>query len=701
MKRRLFAVILSSLFCLHLMAGKIEKGFQSLDIYNYFEAKRLFEQAMKKDGVAASYGLSVIYGRNDNPFFNLDSARSYILYATTNYSSLSLKEKVKYANIRVDSLRIFEQRDFVAKELYERCKLNHNVASYQQFLDRNGYSKWVDSVIYFRDHLAFEEAELKNTAAAFQSFRTKYPQSVLADEALSAYERLNYQERTASNNFIDYVSFVNKYPESPYRFDAEDEIYRIYTKTGSLESYKNFIATYPNNRNVAAAWKKMFNTYLQNDYSTGSMQSFLDQFPDYPFKAELLVQLERADQLLYPIKVRNKWGYTDDSGTVYIRPKYDIAEQFHEGLAIVSLEGKYGFIDKRGDIAVEIIFDDAFKMNEGHAVVQIDDKWGLINRSGEFVIQPEYEDLGNLTEGLCYFSKGEEYGYFDQKGIVRLKAQYTTAGNFVNGKAIVSSKGNYGLIDVFGTTTIPFKYEKLKEYTGNTYLAKFDGKWGLIAENGDSIVGFKYDFIGEMSDGRAVVELDDAFNYMDKKGNLILNEWIETYPEYKQLAAFTDGYAKIEFDNGYNFVDTLGKKLFSTEKEDVGTYGSLIAVKKNEKWGYVNKNGNLVIAYNFTSAHSFKGNLAKAGGAPLVGVINKKGNYQVEPYFERIEFFNDTTLITKSRGNYGLLSAEGDTLLPFMYTKIEPFTSEVVQLQTAEAVFYYNLKRHSFIRKEE
>src|SRR5690554_4450406 len=75
-------------FSIELFAGRIDRAFEALEVYNYFKAKDLFYKSLKKDLVPASYGLSIIYGRNDNPFYNLDSAYKYIVIADTNFNNL-------------------------------------------------------------------------------------------------------------------------------------------------------------------------------------------------------------------------------------------------------------------------------------------------------------------------------------------------------------------------------------------------------------------------------------------------------------------------------------------------------------------------------------------------------------------------------------------------------------------------------------
>ncbi len=148
-------------------------------------------------------------------------------------------------------------------------------------------------------------------------------------------------------------------------------------------------------------------------------------------------------------------------------------------------------------------------------------------------------------------------------------------------------------------------------------------------------------------------------------------------------------------------IDTNGNLYSKKYFDEMGNYGDLVAVAKGESWGYLSKSGKLVLNYEFSSAESFQGEYAFAGGAPLVGLIKKDGKYVIEPYFERMAFFNDSLIITKSRGSYGILKTNGDTLLNFQYLSVEPYSATVVQLRTIEEVFYYDVALNKYIRREE
>ena len=48
-----------------------------------------------------------------------------------------------------------------------------------------------------------------------------------------------------------------------------------------------------------------------------------------------------------------------------------------------------------------------------------------------------------------------------------------------------------------------------------------------------------------------------------------------------------------------------------------------------------------------------------------------------------------------------MLSLKGDTLLNFKYVNIEPIDTAVVKIEEKGDVFYYNISKRQFIRKEE
>ena len=111
-----------------------------------------------------------------------------------------------------------------------------------------------------------------------------------------------------------------------------------------------------------------------------------------------------------------KYGYKHN-GHVVIPAKYDDASSFREGLAAVKINNKYGFIDKTGTVIIPPNYDYAGYFEEGLAKVQINDKWGYIDKAGTMVIPAKYDYATCFNwEGKAKVKLKRRWFYIDRKG---------------------------------------------------------------------------------------------------------------------------------------------------------------------------------------------------------------------------------------------------------------------------------------------
>ncbi|MFN5784964.1 MAG: WG repeat-containing protein, partial [Flavobacteriia bacterium] len=302
-------------------------------IFNYFKAKDLFESSLKKWESPASYGLTTIYLRKDNPFHSLDSAYLYILRSERTYSLLKEKKKEKLKLLNFDYLNILELRASVSSEFYKRAKDENSIDAYSAFILEHPWANELFEAIAVRDSMAYEQAKQTGSSAAFQSFNDSYPESSLSGIANAEFNRLQYLEMTQSNQLVAYLDFLKKCPSNPYIHQAEDRVYEIVTVENTVESYHSFVQAYPANRNVGPAWRKLYQLFMV-DFTDERLEQFKRDFPIYPYWDELEADRSLMKLNLLPFKDENLYGFMDHDGKVIIPAEYEQLGFFKEGLAL-------------------------------------------------------------------------------------------------------------------------------------------------------------------------------------------------------------------------------------------------------------------------------------------------------------------------------------------------------------------------------
>jgi len=223
-------------------------------------------------------------------------------------------------------------------------------------------------------------------------------------------------------------------------------------------------------------------------------------------KGETQFILKEADRVncfsegLSLVKIKNKYGFIDKKGTLIINNQFDYADDFKEGLALVSNkkdplsdEMLYGFIDKEGKIIINLQFKFASSFNNGIALVSDGKKYGFIDSKGVYVVNPQYDYALNFSEGLAAVKQGNLWGYIDTDGKIIINPQFEDVKSFRNSLAAVKSdKDNWGYINKQG------KYEINPQFSSAGYFNKVfapvvsGGKIGFVDTEGKYLINPHY-----------------------------------------------------------------------------------------------------------------------------------------------------------------------------------------------------------------
>lgn len=231
-----------------------------------------------------------------------------------------------------------------------------------------------------------------------------------------------------------------------------------------------------------------------------------------------------------------KFGFINHDGEEVIKPKYDHAYEFKEGVSQVKKGEKWGVIDKNGKEIVKPKYDMIWSCDEGVIPFKKGKKWGLLDKKGKEVVKAKFDALYRCSEGYCVYQKGNDetgkFGFVDKKGKVVIKAKYEGAYWFKEGLAKIYTNQGISFINKKGKMIMKAgKYGDLGSFSDGraAFVSNKTGLWGFLDKNGKEVIKARFEEIGYFKEGLAyVVDIKgQKSGYIDKAGNfvLILQKW--------------------------------------------------------------------------------------------------------------------------------------------------------------------------------
>jgi WG containing repeat len=698
---RTFVVAACSVLFVPALAGPLDKAFAALEVHDYFTARQIFQKQVKKHPAAAWYGLSVISGRANNPFFHVDSCYGFIMRSDAAFTAAPDKERAWVGKLGVDHAAIEAQKLHAFTLGWERAKGLNTIAGYDWYIGAYIASPFVADAVLVRDHLAFQMAREENTAAGYRNFLEHYPGAREVFEARTRFNDAEYREATASGDLEAFAEFVRTHPENPHVQQAEEELYRLSTPGRTVAEYHAFIKAYPRNRKVNDAWRAIYEQYTR-DLSTNTITRFLQEFPDYPFVEELVEDYRTASLYLLPFRRDSLWGFIDDQGTERVKAQYEWVEPFEGAQAIVGLNGRAGTINRSGRVVVPIEYDEIADPAEGTCTVERGDHVGAVDRNGELVVPMTFEDVGEFSAGLAYAAREGLYGYIDPRGQVVIGLKYLSAGTFHNGIAVVETEQGTGAIDVRDNFIVPPQYDWVEGFANPLSRVRKGGKVGMIGPFGDVLVPLEYDHIGVYSDGVALVVQGGKCGYIGADGKLVVPLVHESFEGITSQGDFHGGLAKVRSKGKYGFINVRNERVLSIAFADVGlATGPLIPVRKKTKWGYADRKGAILFDNRYDMAWEMIDGLARVRSGEFIGMIDSTGKEVVPLRFTEVAFLGNAYLLVRDANGAGLLGRDGKEVLAPAYDAVQVVDDRIVRVERNDRFGYILLADGRFIWKEE
>jgi hypothetical protein len=278
-----------------------------------------------------------------------------------------------------------------------------------------------------------------------------------------------------------------------------------------------------------------------------------------------------------------------------------------------------------------------------------------------------------------FIGKKGKRGFMDKTGKVVIPAKYFRSWEFSEGLAFVSEKrasnGDFIwiCIDTLGKKIFSIEQQN-NPYSafsdGYAVITNYTNCW-FVNRKGKRVFDKKFKYASEFTNGFARVcdkSITDSY-FIDKRG-----VFAKHLPE--DCSVFINGIAKC----GRQLIDTLGNILIDSIHEWTNASYEFLKVARNDKWGFIDRKGNIVIDFQYKKDKIgfFHEGLASFQKDTLFGFINLKNEIFIEPIFKRVRYFSEGLAGASLDGKiWGFINKEGEFVIEPQYFYVDAFKNGV------------------------
>ncbi len=363
-------------------------------------------------------------------------------------------------------------------------------------------------------------------------------------------------------------------------------------------------------------------------------------FTDYE-QVEALENFDKSQNIWYEenvlkVKQNGKYGLISLNGKSLLNCEYDDIYTLKgiKNSLIVEKSGKIGLVDNTGRVVTETIYTEIKPLGtdalDGYIVKNEEGKYGVVGASHDNKLEVKYEKIEQVVgNNLFVVTEGEKQKLINSKGTTILEQGFEKITQILkDSKGVIFVKdGLYGVMATDGTVTISNTYQDLKQLENGYFVAKKDGRYGIIDSKNVEKLYFNYTSINYNKELELYVaeDIDFKSSIIDKNFEVkvigILSEINEISKYIKMYINGEYKYYNLDFEEKPNTEVLKGKTLYLS--------------KKDNKYGYVNEAGEVVVDYLYddaTEQNKFGYVAVQKNGK--WGSLDSEGQIVIKPTYE-------------------------------------------------------------------
>ena len=324
----------------------------------------------------------------------------------------------------------------------------------------------------------------------------------------------------------------------------------------------------------------------------------------------------------------DRYGIINDYGQVILPCEYsDIRFQEHSDLIMVIKGEKAGFMNRQLEWVIPPKYNFEFWAEMEYAdffeyglIVAADADWnyGVVDSTGREIVPCRYKWV-NIVGPDLFVVEDDHYGAINRNGDTVIPFVYKYIFSLYSSDyryLIVGNQDKYGVISNSGKEILPVVYERILDYDKGFFSVSQNGKWGVVDSLGNIVIPLEYETQHIwFKHGLDLVEMGGLYlnsgmdrddpekcKLLNMQEKVLLKGYDASISDIsgKRLAIL---YHDQNEDARCEIIDRNGKRVDGFDGLDASVFdgidmvniATMIPVKRNGKWGFVNRDFQLVV----------------------------------------------------------------------------------------------------------
>jgi len=405
------------------------------------------------------------------------------------------------------------------------------------------------------------------------------------------------------------------------------------------------------------------------------------------------------DEIL--VKNYPKWNFITGYDTVSFYEENIIGWQKK---FIVTNNNKSWLMGAKGEV-ISSIYDNFKKVNNSFSIVNSEGKWGVVNNFGHEIINLNYSEIINDEEVIYARNQASEMKWllFDHYGYQKSKLHYDSVNFITEGRIAIKRNGKWGFLDRFGIEVISPIFDKVSQFKDGLSIVTFYGEDGIIDREGKWMVLPEKLNICSQDNSTLLVISNGQYQVKSFRGELIYFSrnkmkmknfgfveydstnseiirkisWQGTIIQQTEVSEGTmaggAGLLVFKANNKFGFKDQKGRIIIANRYEEVRPFNqNMAAVKINNKWGFIDLDENLIIQPRYDSVVHFDRGFCITRKNNFLGVVNLTGSEILKNQYQQIILLSNGRFMVQKNNYWGVLDGNGGVVIHEKYNTLLP-----------------------------